>query len=800
MGALLTTFKKKIYRHKKGIKFFYAFMAEICCYITLRQLGGQVSESIRILCYGLCLFSVMKSDTAIQETKQVFDKPWKKVLLAMLGIYGTFAVTGLYFLPSSVEYERQYPFLVYFVLSFCWIYPIIEMLLSLLLKRRSGLFEIERKTTYKTRLLLTGLTMLPCMVFLFAFNPAITSTDSEELLGIAYKLWQPDLNMIDWHPPFYMIVLNLLLQVCDSVSFLIIVQCLGFAVVFSDGILFLYQCGVSKKVLGLFYFFIAFGMSNLIQLVTLWKDIPYMISLMWLTILLMKFVMTYDKCVNRWGWYIQFVIAIVFTSFFRQNGILPAMAVVALLLIIMKGAKKFVLTSVVCLVLIAAIKGPLYTSLDVAPQPQLKYFSMANDIMYSYYYGDGTVSEEAMEMIDKITKGDPDNFEYNPYWVGYNKDEPSGYSMFEFMKIYIENVFRNPREMFSAVATRNSAIWSIVRPIDEPIRNVNLLSERHSYAPRPYPFRADNIMTYMLTNLSVWLSSNSVYYIFCWRTGIYSLLIVFMVVSAICFQKKRKLMSLLPFVPIAGNLLSMIISSGWTDYRYFWPSMTLSLLLLFYFLFLRGAQDGDEVMAIEAEKISFTRTLQQLVILCGVLSCLGVVLHQEGNAYQESIMEKMKKQNCMESYLCFLTDHKHNAIIEINSSDIWKSNIFMDSLRMSGFDLNILTDDTDCIILCEGEYVAALEGFHENESTHDTPIGQLRLSMGENGIYSVYLNDDELYLGALDTEDAADIHIIVPDSEWTEIIDYTMADYIIEDEGIEQKKLTKMWHIDPVVH
>lgn len=799
MITIIESIQQKINKNRKRFISFYIAIAFMCCYITLKLLANQISESIRILCYFLCVFSIIKLDVVTYGIKHIFNRPWKKALQIVLEIYGTFAITGMYFLPANIEYERQYPFFVYFILSFCWICPIMKALMFLLFKEWDILFSGKHEVTIKTRLSLIMLTLLPCIVFLVAFNPAITSTDSEVIFPMAYNLWQPGANLIDWHPPFYAFVLNLLLKVCPSISFLIMVQCLYFALVFSDAILFLYQVGFSKKILAFFYIFIAFGVSNVVQLVTLWKDIPYMISIMWLTLLLMKLIIQYDKYDRKKSWYVQFAIAIIFTSFFRQNGILPAMVLIILLPIIMKGAKEYILTSLICLLLMAVIKGPLYDAMNVTPQPQLKFFALANDIMYSYYYGKSDVPDEAMEMINRITNNSPDDFEYNPYWVGYNKDEPSGYSIGEFINIYLKSFSRNPGSILTAIATRNSAIWSIARPIDEPIRNVNFLGEKHTYAPRPYSFRINNIFTYIFTNFSNWLSSNSVYYIFCWRTGIYNLLIFSLVVITLCIQKEKRLRFLIPYIPILGNLFSLLVSSGWTDYRYYWPSMTIGLLLLFYFFY--NTRRARELVVSNVEENQSIRIIPNMVvILCCVLGSLGCVLYQETNSYKESLIQNMREDKCLESYLNTLVAQKKNAIIEIKDLDIWKSSIFVETLRMSGFDINSITDETDCIILFKGKCIAALEGFHENESGYDTDIGRLCLNQDEYGKQSVFLNNKELYFQTLDMEETANIYIAVTNDDMTEVIDFVVADYLIESEGITEKSLTKIWHVDRDVY
>lgn len=574
---------------KRWLKVIYAVAALVCCYLTLEPLAGHISRSIRMVCGLLCVISVLRSGAGADRIKKVFDRPWKKILQALLEMYGTFAMVGMYVLPSGIEPDVKYPAWFFFILAFFWMHPVMKCFIAFLIKTGDTVSVERHETGLKARFLLMGIVLLPCMVFLAAFNPAITTSDSVYCFEAAHQLWQPDFSMQDWQPPFYVFVLNLLLKICDSITFLIVLQCVCFAIVFVDGILFFYYCGFSKKVLGLFYLFIVFGVSNIIQLVTLWKDIPYMVSIMWLTLLLMKFVMMPGKYAGNTGWYIQFVIAVIFTAFFRQNGILPALAVIILLPVVTKFSKKAVTACILCILLMAAVKGPLYRFMNVIPHPPLKFFSLSNDIMYSYYMGD-SVSEEAMELINKITDDVPDDFAYNPYWVNYNPDEPDGYSVMEFLKLYMKNFFEHPRMAVKAVLTRNSVIWSIVKPVDEVAGCVNCLLDHPSHSPDLFPRRAENQLTHILEDFCKWFTERMILYPFYWRTGIYNLLIVCMAVITFCTEAGKKLWNLMPYVPISVNLAALFISSGWTDYRYFWPAMTISLFLFFYFLYSRSGQ------------------------------------------------------------------------------------------------------------------------------------------------------------------------------------------------------------------
>lgn len=75
--------------------------ALLCCFLTLKQFPGQITRKIRFICYALCLLSLCKRETVAAGLGELFDRPWKKILLAVLEIYAVFSATGAYFLKTA---------------------------------------------------------------------------------------------------------------------------------------------------------------------------------------------------------------------------------------------------------------------------------------------------------------------------------------------------------------------------------------------------------------------------------------------------------------------------------------------------------------------------------------------------------------------------------------------------------------------------------------------------------------------------------------------------------------------------
>jgi hypothetical protein len=478
----------------------------------------------------------------------------------------------------------------YIPIALVWTIPVfVQMIVALddLVMQDSSIGVGLQK---KVKIIIFLILMLHYTIWIYAFNPCISSPDSEYLFYQAHVMGK--VGMTNWQPPFYAIVLSMLLKICDSATFLIYVQCTAYAILLVQIIDYLKQRSISKYYLVFVYLVGGFAFNNVIQMVTLWKDIPYMISILWLTFLLVQLVID-DNCINI-IFCLKLALALVCTALFRQNGILPAGVTVVLLIVyaIKRKRKKLLAPVVAFAVAFFLITGPIYDYYQVVDCPGLKYFALANDIVGTYYIT-AESSDEVIDLVNEITSNNPDEYTYNAYYTSYNSSALGDYSVGEFIKLYMKTFIEHPMELTLEFLRRNSVLWSIVRPNPEYAGCVNYLSEYHSDSILEYTYdeRIPNPLTNLLTLYSVFLTRIQSLYLFAWRTGIYILMLLTLVVLLLC---KKKIVYLIPFVPVFANILALYVSCGWTDYRYFWPTAILTLLL-FPFGSMTLGNKGNEV-------------------------------------------------------------------------------------------------------------------------------------------------------------------------------------------------------------
>jgi hypothetical protein len=206
------------------------------------------------------------------------------------------------------------------------------------------------------------LPMLLVWIFsLLVFWPGVFTNDS-------YALWRQavDGNFNDWQSAFFAIVLYLLIRIHYSLSFILILQILFFAAVTAYGLGRFEKLGVPKAILWIISILFAISPLNNMQAITLWKDIPYSIAFLWLTILTFEILDSDGEWIGQKSHLILIFLVSLLISLLRQNGMPAAAGTFLILALIYKNRRKEFLILLVSLVaMFGLIKIPLYNLIGI---------------------------------------------------------------------------------------------------------------------------------------------------------------------------------------------------------------------------------------------------------------------------------------------------------------------------------------------------------------------------------------------------------------------------------------------------
>lgn len=565
---------KKLLEKDKSFSFVVASQILLSFYIFGAS-GIEFQIFTKIILLFLSLFSVYKLKEKISYVKNIFPSLKAKLCFSIVILYAAFALVGnrafLYPLDKTVS---VFDCLLYIV-TIIWIIPLVITFIFYFFN-----IKIEKREAEKTRIknilfyfVIICLLIIPAIYTLFAFNPGISSPDSTYCLTYAHAIY----SMPNWHPPFYILLLKVVISIWDSTYAIIIVQYVFWLYVMLEMFALLRKRGIRDKILIVLAIFIGFNTANYLQINTIWKDVLYVLSLVWLTVIICKILLYQKDNKLHWFTYLELVISLVLVSSIRQNGIVPYILTVAMLIFFLKKNKKIIISVISSAILIFTIQYPIYSFLNVQEvKPGGKYIGLSQDILATYYSG-GEISQDTMKMLTILSKYDISNMEYNPYFA--NSSYELNVSIGEFVKNYLDTFFKNPIIMLREMLIRQDVAWDIFPGMDAVESAINFSETQdgsvHIYNNRigdwnsMYPKRVTNSYTTSITDINNYTVSNQFLKAIEWRSGLSTLLCIIILLTFI--SRIRDKIYALIFIPLVGQLLSLILSTGWSDFRYYWP-------------------------------------------------------------------------------------------------------------------------------------------------------------------------------------------------------------------------------------
>lgn len=235
------------------------------------------------------------------------------------------------------------------------LYLIIDKMLYKTENIREDCIQANKRTCLPA--IVVGATLSIQVIYWLAFFPGGFNLD-------AYGQWDQAVGiqqLNNWHPVLTTLWYRCLICIKDELAFLIFVQIFLFSLM--NAIVFgtLYRYGVNKKWVLLGAIIVALnpavGMNN----VCLVKDALFSICVMLLLVVMIHIYMTEGEWINKWRNFIVSIIAIELISLIRHNGILiwvPFTVLAAALY--RKYARRFVILSVISIMLLIVIEGPIF--------------------------------------------------------------------------------------------------------------------------------------------------------------------------------------------------------------------------------------------------------------------------------------------------------------------------------------------------------------------------------------------------------------------------------------------------------
>ncbi|GAP40430.1 hypothetical protein [Flexilinea flocculi] len=426
-----------------------------------------------------------------------------------------------------------------------------------------------------------GLFILIFTLYLIAYNPAISSMDSQG------QWWQAigETPIDDAHTPFHTLYLRYLIRIIPSPLFIAMLQILLFAGIGSSFLTWLYKRGIPKYLLLIFILQFSAVPNNGLSVITIWKDIPYGISLLWLTLVLSEIISGQQICHSKRITIPEITVCLLCVCLFRYNGMLPGIAAGVYLLItgIRRRNRRLMISVILSGLLYWIITGPVYRSLPVVHLDFGKNTLdrvMVNDMIGVERIG-GTLPTATSQLLDRIT-GNYREVPYSHYEIDNTWNQIANWSdidMGTILKSYGRTFISNPVHLLRTILLRTEFVWAVKQIpsggfIDSVIWND---ADIYGYERIITPLKG------------VWdtlcrISIRNPFFIFIWRIGIDIGLIIVACIYLVANRRCRLFWAALPFWM---NLLSLA-GVTFPTYRYLWPNEVITGFLLLSFIVQAG--------------------------------------------------------------------------------------------------------------------------------------------------------------------------------------------------------------------
>lgn len=175
-------------------------------------------------------------------------------------------------------------------------------------------------------------------------------------------------------------------------------------------------------------------------------------------------------------------------------------------------------------------------------------------------------------------------YNYTPTWSYQSYELNVEASL--FIRNYIDTFIKNPIIMSRAIIAREDALWNIFAGQDSVLGCVNFYGAmdanevwNNNYESRKF-VSLYNVAAAAsdYTAHSQWISAIE------WRGGLFTLLGLISFIYMIFKRKNGTAIILL--APAIGQILSLLLTTGWSDFRYFWPLNLLNMALLFFVIII----------------------------------------------------------------------------------------------------------------------------------------------------------------------------------------------------------------------
>ena len=505
------------------------------------------------------------------------------ILFIIINLLISFCVSGKVLFMNYYVMTTGINSIIWFLMVNVFVFPFIYNILYFIDNTHIINKKKKAKDGKKFALNVFLITFITWMIVGIAFYPGNITVDS--VIQIQQATGEVAIN--GSHPIFSTLYIKWLLMIWNNPFVIVIANILLFSFVITRIYKYLYEENVNVKFLYISLLVFVLSVNNISMITMVWKDIPFTISILWLTFELYKIVKEKDEYFKRIINIIFLIISLIFTYFFRQNGVFPFIVVIIYLLYLLIKSKeriRIISTVLITIVLVFVIKGPVFSYYavdDSSGYSTAGAGSFAAKGLGALIYYDADISDEDKELISKMGSFEDLKLHYNAYSIDTYSQMPgfnSGIDEIGINKLYeayIRNFFTNPKVIIRDKLDGSNLLWSYETPADGYIysydygvdftASVGILKQfKANYYDKYVPKR--NIISKAVEIYQKQTEDYEITNMIFWRFGF--VLSILFILTYYMITKSVKIIPVL--YPTAISILFWLVFMNHHSYRYVW--------------------------------------------------------------------------------------------------------------------------------------------------------------------------------------------------------------------------------------
>jgi hypothetical protein len=380
-------------------------------------------------------------------------------------------------------------------------------------------------------------------------------------------------KFVDHHPAFHTFLIWLLTRIYLSPAVIAIAQIIALAFVAGLWFAFFERLGIRRWIIWVLTIIFAVIPVNGTMVNTLWKDIPYSIAVLGLTLIIARVVVTKGAWIDSLSARIILGVTTALVLLLRHDGLTVGVGILLLLIIVYPYKwKSWLVSCLVCAFLYFGIRGPVYNWLGVEKSSTLSEVSLS---LYSRAAYAIPGSQTAL-MISSIELSSP-NWSCN-IWAtlrpdSFNTDLNRSISP---EQITVNLLHRIPNILAYYGRCSRSLEWIVWDPYGE-VRNASHVEVLVD--PNPYGIKPDSKIPAMRAWISNWVfktSHDTNLNWFIWRPAFFFYLNLF--VSAVLIIRNHNLRYGLLSIPILIQSITFTLILAEPNFRYHYAVYLVSLV------------------------------------------------------------------------------------------------------------------------------------------------------------------------------------------------------------------------------